>query len=61
MILKVTFENTSYNSLPYKFEAGTPNIAGSIGLAAAIDYLNSLPLNLCHQYEMEIHDYALDS
>jgi len=60
MILKVTFENTSYNSLPYKFEAGTPNIAGSIGLAAAIDYLNSLPLNLCHQHEMEIHDYALD-
>ena len=60
MILKVTFEKTSYNTLPYKFEAGTPNIAGSIGLSAAIDYLDSLPLDLCHQHEMEIHDYALD-
>ena len=60
MILKVTFESTSYNTLPYKFEAGTPNIAGSIGLSVAIDYLDSLPLNLCHQHEMEIHDYALD-
>ena len=60
MILKVTFENTSYNALPYKFEAGTPNIAGSIALSVGIDYLNSLPLDLCHQHEMEIHDYALD-
>ena len=60
MILKVTFEKTSYNTLPYKFEAGTPNIAGSIGLSAAIDYLDSLPIDLCHQHEMEIHDYALD-
>jgi cysteine desulfurase/selenocysteine lyase len=60
MILKVTFEKTSYNTLPYKFEAGTPNIAGSIGLSAAIGYLNSLPIDLCHQHEMEIHDYALD-
>ena len=60
MILKVTFENTSYNTLPYKFEAGTPNIAGSIALSVGIDYLNSLPLDLCHQHEMEIHDYALD-
>ena len=60
MILKVTFEKTSYNTLPYKFEAGTPNIAGSIALSVGIDYLNSLPLDLCHQHEMEIHDYALD-
>ena len=38
MILSVTFEKTTYNELPYKFEAGTPNIAGTIGLGAAIDY-----------------------
>jgi cysteine desulfurase/selenocysteine lyase len=42
MILHVTFEKTTYNVLPYKFEAGTPNIAGAIGMAAAVDYVNSL-------------------
>ena len=42
MILQVTFEKTTYNVLPYKFEAGTPNIAGAIGMAAAVDYVNSL-------------------
>jgi cysteine desulfurase/selenocysteine lyase len=42
MILHVSFEKTTYNVLPYKFEAGTPNIAGVIGMAAAVDYLNSL-------------------
>jgi cysteine desulfurase/selenocysteine lyase len=42
MILHVSFEKTTYNVLPYKFEAGTPNIAGAIAMAAAIDYLNSL-------------------
>lgn len=42
MILHVSFEKTTYNVLPYKFEAGTPNIAGAIGMAAAINYLNSL-------------------
>lgn len=42
MILHVSFEKTTYNALPYKFEAGTPNIAGAIGIAAAVDYLNSL-------------------
>lgn len=42
MIEHVSFARTTYNGLPYKFEAGTPNIAGAIGLAAAIDYLNSL-------------------
>ena len=60
MILKVTFEHTSYNSLPYKFEAGTPNIAGSIGLGSAIDYLKSIPFDLCQQHEMRLHDYALE-
>src|SRR5438093_3931199 len=42
MIRSVTFERTLYNDLPYKFEAGTPNIAGAIGLAAAIDYLAAI-------------------
>lgn len=42
MILHVSFEKTTYNVLPYKFEAGTPNIAGAIAMAAAVDYLNSL-------------------
>ena len=60
MILKVTFEHTSYNSLPYKFEAGTPNIAGSIGLGSAIDYLESIPFDLCQQHEMSLHNYALE-
>ena len=44
MIRTVTFEKTTYNDLPYKFEAGTPNIAGAIGLGAAIDYLQDLEL-----------------
>ena len=42
MIRTVTFEKTTYNELPWKFEAGTPNIAGAIALAAAIDYMGSL-------------------
>ena len=60
MILKVSFEHTTYNSLPYKFEAGTPNIAGSIGLGSAIDYLKSIPFDLCQQHEMRLHNYALE-
>ncbi len=44
MILTVSFEGTAYNDLPYKFEAGTPNIAGAIGLGAAIDYLEAIGL-----------------
>ena len=45
MIRSVTFEKTTYNALPYKFEAGTPHIAGGIGLGAAIDYLNALGMD----------------
>ena len=59
MILKVTFEETTYNSLPHKFEAGTPNIAGAVGIGASIDFINSLDRDLCHEYEMSLHDYAL--
>jgi len=61
MIRSVTFEKTLYNVLPYKFEAGTPNIAGGIGLGAAIDYLNQVGLDLVAAYERELLDYATDA
>ena len=60
MILKVTFDETTYNDLPHKFEAGTPNIAGAVGIGASIDFINSLDRDLCHQHEMSLHDYAQD-
>jgi cysteine desulfurase/selenocysteine lyase len=59
MILKVTFEETTYNSLPHKFEAGTPNIAGAIGLMHAIEYLKEIDFDNAIDHEMAIHDYAL--
>ena len=58
MILKVTFEETTYNDLPHKFEAGTPNIAGAVGIGASIDFINGLDRDLAHQHEMSLHDYA---
>lgn len=60
MILKVTFKETTYNELPHKFEAGTPNIAGAVGLRNAIDYLSNLNLDMALKHEMAIHDYALN-
>ena len=60
MILKVTFEETTYNDLPHKFEAGTPNIAGAVGIGASIDFINGLDRDLAHQHEMILHDYALE-
>ena len=51
MIASVTFEKTTYNVLPYKFEAGTPNIAGGIGLKAAIDYVHGIGLSEIRRYE----------
>ena len=59
MILKVTFDETTYNSLPYKFEAGTPNMAGAIGLEKAIGYLESVNLNACVKQEEAVTEYAL--
>jgi cysteine desulfurase/selenocysteine lyase len=59
MILEVTFDKTIYNELPYKFEAGTPNIAGVIGLGAAIDYLQAIGMPRIAAYEQEIHDYMV--
>jgi cysteine desulfurase/selenocysteine lyase len=58
MISSVTFEKTTYNSLPYKFEAGTPNIGGTIGLGAAIDYLNRIGLGNIAAYEHELLEYG---
>lgn len=60
MIASVTFEKTTYNTLPYKFEAGTPHIAGGIGLGVAIDYLNDIGLDRIAAYEQELLDYATE-
>ena len=60
MIRSVSFEKTTYNVLPHKFEAGTPNIAGAIGLGAAIDYLNDLGMDKINSYEKELLDYGTD-
>ncbi len=60
MISSVTFEKTIYNKLPYKFEAGTPNIAGVIGLGAAIDYVGGLGLEKIAAYEHELLSYATE-
>jgi len=61
MIASVTFEKTTYNTLPYKFEAGTPNIAGTIGLGAAIDYVNQIGIDRIARYEHELLDYGTDA
>ncbi len=61
MIKSVTFEKTVYNDLPYKFEAGTPHIAGVIGLGAAIDYLNGIGLERIGPYEHELLVYATEA
>jgi cysteine desulfurase/selenocysteine lyase len=58
MIRNVTFAKTTYNELPYKFEAGTPNIAGTIGLGAAVDYLNDIGLDRVAAYEHDLLDYG---
>jgi cysteine desulfurase/selenocysteine lyase len=60
MIKTVTFEKTTYNELPHKFEAGTPNIAGGIAFGAAIDYINSLGIENIAAYEQELTEYALE-
>ena len=58
MIRTVTFEKTTYNELPYKFEAGTPHIAGVIGLGAAIDYVNTIGIQAISDYETGLLEYA---
>ncbi len=61
MIKTVTFEKTTYNDLPYKFEAGTPDVAGAIGLGAAIDYINSLGRDNILKAEDELLEYAMQA
>ncbi|MCG8649065.1 MAG: SufS family cysteine desulfurase, partial [Pirellulales bacterium] len=61
MISSVTFEHTVYNTLPHKFEAGTPDIAGTIGLGAAIDYLGGLDWPAVCAHEEQLLDYATDA
>lgn len=58
MIKTVTFEKTTYNELPHKFEAGTPNIVGGLGLAAAIDYMNNIGIANIEAYEHELLNYT---
>lgn len=59
MIDKVTFEKTTWNELPFKFEAGTPNVGDVAGLNAAIDYIKSLGFQLIHELEHELMEHAL--
>jgi cysteine desulfurase/selenocysteine lyase len=61
MIRTVTFEKTTYNELPYKFEAGTPHIAGGIGLGAAIDYVNRIGIDAIGAYEHELLLYGTEA
>lgn len=58
MISSVSFEKTTYNEIPYKFEAGTPPIAAAIGFGAAIDYLEQIGLDAIASYEHELLLYA---
>jgi cysteine desulfurase/selenocysteine lyase len=60
MILSVSFEETEYNVLPYKFEAGTPNIAGVIGLGAAVEYLTGLGIEAVAAHEDQVLAYAVE-
>ena len=60
MILTVSFEKTTYNELPCKFEAGTPNIVGAIGLGATVDYLNSIDFDALSRYEADLLNYATE-
>jgi cysteine desulfurase/selenocysteine lyase len=61
MIASVTFEKTTYNVLPYKFEAGTPNIAGAIGLGAAVDWINSVGMSAIASHEDELLAYGTEA
>jgi cysteine desulfurase/selenocysteine lyase len=61
MILAVTFAKTTYNGLPNKFEAGTPNISGGVGLGAAVDFLDGLDREAAHAHESALLDHATAS
>ncbi|TWI82662.1 aminotransferase class V-fold PLP-dependent enzyme [Chitinophaga japonensis] len=61
MIKTVTFARTTYNELPYKFEAGTPHVAGAIGLEAALNYVKLVGIDKIQQWEEQLQDYALQA
>jgi cysteine desulfurase/selenocysteine lyase len=61
MIENVTFEKTTYAGIPARFEAGTPNIAGAVGLAAAIDYVQAIGLERVAAHEQHLHAYATEA
>jgi cysteine desulfurase/selenocysteine lyase len=61
MVLEVTYEKATWNDLPMRFEAGTPNIADAIALGAAIDYLNELGMDNVREHEIQVTRYALDA
>jgi cysteine desulfurase/selenocysteine lyase len=60
MIRSVSFEKTTYNEIPWKFEAGTPNVEGAVGLIAAIDYISSVGLDAISEHEHELLQYATE-
>jgi cysteine desulfurase/selenocysteine lyase len=60
MIRTVSLNDSTWNDIPWKFEAGTPNIAQAIGLGAAIDYINKIRLENIHEYEQELLNYAIE-
>jgi cysteine desulfurase/selenocysteine lyase len=60
MILSVTFEETRYNAVPHKFEAGTPNITGTVALGAAIDYLSRIDMAAIERHEADLLAYATE-
>lgn len=60
MIKDVTLEGTTYNELPFKFEAGTPSVGDVLGLGAAIDFMLSVGVETIGRHEMELHDYAVE-
>ncbi|TCO07964.1 aminotransferase class V-fold PLP-dependent enzyme [Natronoflexus pectinivorans] len=60
MIQSVSFEKTTFNELPYKFEAGTPDYVAAIGIGAAMDYIRSIGLDIISEYEAELYQYAFD-
>ena len=61
MILEVTFDKSTWNEIPFKFEAGTPNIAGAIGLSAAVKYLMEIGMQNIREHEIEITKYAYNN
>ncbi|MCZ6765978.1 MAG: aminotransferase class V-fold PLP-dependent enzyme, partial [bacterium] len=60
MIASVTFEKTTYNKLPHKFEAGTPNVGGVVAFAAAIDYIDGIGYPVIAAHERDLGEYAVE-